>query len=109
MPSWGGGSAVPRWESASQGHRWTRALIIHAAAPLIFAVVSASYFSGFGYLGALTTAAGFLSVVIAMDAIVVALLIQHEFTMFKSILGTWLPFVLIFTSTYVVGRLMGAS
>lgn len=85
-----------------------RALVIHAgAAPVIFALVSAVYFSTFGYSGALATAVGFVAVVIAMDALVVALLIQRKFTMFKSLLGTWLPFALIFAATYLVGRLLG--
>lgn len=85
-----------------------RALIIHAvAAPIIFAVLSAIYFGYFGYTGALATAAGFVAVVIVLDVFVVALLIQREFSMFASVLGTWLPFGLIFASTYLVGRLMG--
>lgn len=86
-----------------------RALVIHAvAAPIIFALVSAIYFTYFGYTSALATAAGFVAIVIVMDVVVVALLIQREFTMFRSVLGTWLPFSLIFTSTYVVGHLIGA-
>jgi hypothetical protein len=85
-----------------------RAVIVHAAAaPAIFALVSGIYFTYFGYSGALGTAAGFLAVVI-MDVFVVALLIQRKFTMFRSVLGTWLPFALIFASTYIVGRLSGA-
>jgi hypothetical protein len=84
-----------------------RALVIHAiAAPLIFALVSAMYFTYFAYTGALATAAGFVAVVIAMDVFVVALLIQREFSMFRSVPGTWLPFALIFASTYAVGRLI---
>jgi hypothetical protein len=84
-----------------------RALVIHAvAAPLIFALVSTVYFSTFGYSNASVTAAGFVGVVIAMDVVVVAGLIQREFTMFTSFVGTWLPFALIFASTYVVGRLV---
>lgn len=85
----------------------TRALIIHAvAAPIIFALVSAIYFTSFGYTGALTTAGGFVAVVIVLDVVVVAMLIQRDFAMFRSIPGTWLPFALIFTSTYLVGRLL---
>lgn len=86
-----------------------RALVIHAiAAPIIFALVSVVYFAFFNFTGALTTAAGFVCIVMLLDVVVVALLIQGEFTMFRSVLGTWLPFVLIFVSTYVVGRLMGS-
>lgn len=66
-----------------------RALVIHAvAAPIIFALISTIYFVYFAYSGALATAVGFLAVVIAMDVVVVALLIQREFTMFRSVLGT---------------------
>lgn len=84
-----------------------RALIIHAvAAPIIFALVSAIYFTSFGYTGALTTAGGFVAVVMVLDVVVVAMLIQREFVMFRSVLGTWLPFALIFASTYAVGRLL---
>jgi len=87
-----------------------RALVVHAAAaPLIFAVVSFSYFGGFGYSGALATAVGFVAVVFVMDMVVVAGLIQHEFTMFSSVLGVWVPFALIFTSTLVVGRAVGGG
>jgi hypothetical protein len=38
-----------------------------------------------------------------MDIIVVALLINKSFEMFKSIIGTWIPFILIFTATYLTG------
>lgn len=86
-----------------------RALIIHAlAAPIIFALVSTIYFALFAYTTPFVTAAAFVSIVIAMDVFVVALLMQHEFTMFKSVLGTWLPFVLIFASTYLVGLLIAS-
>jgi hypothetical protein len=85
-----------------------RALVIHAvAAPIIFALISTIYFVYFGYSGALATAASFVAIVIAMDVFVVALLIQREFTMFRSVLGTWLPFALIFAATYVTGLLTG--
>jgi hypothetical protein len=38
-----------------------------------------------------------------MDVFVVALLIEGSFDMFKSVLGTWLPFLLIFLSTWWTG------
>ena len=81
-----------------------RALVIHAvAAPIIFAAVSAVYFSYFAYSSPFATALGFVAVVIGMDFFVVALLIQRDLAMFKSIPGTWLPFGLIFVATYIVG------
>jgi hypothetical protein len=41
-----------------------------------------------------------------MDFFVVAMLINRSFEMFTSFLGTWLPFTLIFASTYFTGRLI---
>lgn len=81
-----------------------RALAIHAvSAPIIFAAVSAVYFEYFAYSSPLTTALGFVAVVIGMDFFVVALLVRRDLAMFKSVEGTWLPFGLIFLSTYVIG------
>lgn len=81
-----------------------RALVIHAvAAPIIFAIVSVVYFTFFAYSPPLITALGFVAVVIGMDFLVVALLIQRDFAMFRSVLGTWIPFGMIFLSTLIVG------
>ncbi|MGZ4525916.1 MAG: hypothetical protein ACXVX7_05545 [Mycobacterium sp.] len=80
------------------------ALIVHAAAaPLIFVVVSYSYFARFGYTTALQTAAAFVGFVVAMDLVLVALVINRSVEMFSSVLGTWLPFALIFAATYLTG------
>jgi len=79
-------------------------LIIHAiGAPVIFAIISLIYFRKFNYTAPLQTAIVFVSFVILMDFFVVALLIEKSFEMFASILGTWIPFALIFLSTYLVG------
>ena len=40
-----------------------------------------------------------------MPFFVVALLINRSFEMFASLLGTWIPFALIFLSTYLTGLL----
>jgi len=79
-------------------------LIIHAIlAPVFFAVVSLVYFRKFNFTTPLQTAIIFISFVIAMDFFVVAILINKSFEMFTSLLGTWLPFALIFASTYLTG------
>jgi hypothetical protein len=39
-----------------------------------------------------------------MDAFVVAPLLERSYAMFASALGTWIPFALIFGSTYAVGQ-----
>jgi hypothetical protein len=80
------------------------ALIIHAVgAPIVFALISMLYFKRFGYTTPLQTAVSFVAFVILMDFFVVAILIQRSLEMFTSVLGTWIPFVLIFLSTYVTG------
>jgi hypothetical protein len=80
------------------------ALIVHAiGAPIFFAGVSWVYFSKFNYTTPLLTALIFVGFVITVDFFVVALLINKSLEMFTSVLGTWLPFVLIFTSTYLTG------
>lgn len=77
---------------------------IHAvAAPIIFCLVSLIYFRRFDHLSPLMGANTFLVFVIAMDLFVVALIINRSLEMFTSLLGTWIPFGLIFTSTYVTG------
>ena len=80
------------------------ALIIHAiGAPLFFAAVSLIYFNKFNYTTPVQTAAIFVAFVILMDVFVVSLIVLKNFDMFASLLGTWIPFVLIFTATYLVG------
>jgi membrane associated rhomboid family serine protease len=79
-------------------------LIIHAiAAPVIFTCLSLVYFRRSIAWSPLRTAAVFLGVVVVMDVFVVALLVERSFEMFASILGTWLPFLLIFLSTWFTG------
>jgi len=79
-------------------------LIVHAiAAPVIFAALSLAYFRRSGAWPPLRAAIAFLSVVVAMDVFVVAPFIEHSFEMFASVLGTWLPFLLIFVSAWWTG------
>ena len=79
-------------------------LIIHAiAAPIFFAGVSLVYFRKFNYTAPLQTALIFIAFVVGMDFFVVAMVINRSFDMFTSLLGTWIPFALIFISTYLTG------
>ena len=79
-------------------------LIIHAiGAPIIFGAIASIYFRAFNYTTPLQTAIAFVSVVVFMDFFVVALLIEKSFEMFASLLGTWIPWALIFASTYLTG------
>lgn len=83
------------------------ALVIHAiAAPIFFALISLIYFHKFNFTTPLQTATTFVAFVIAMDFFVVALLINRSLDMFASLLGTWIPFVLIFGSTILTGAVV---
>jgi hypothetical protein len=85
-------------------------LIAHAiGAPIFFAIVSLVYFNKFNFTTPLQTATIFIAFVIAMDFFVVAMLINRSFEMFSSLLGTWIPFALIFTSTYLTGLFASRS
>jgi hypothetical protein len=80
------------------------ALIIHAVgAPVFFFLVSRNYFKRFSYTSPIQTASVFVVLVVFMDFFIVALLIQRSLAMFTSLLGTWIPFVLIFLSTHLTG------
>ena len=79
-------------------------LVIHAvAAPIYFAIVSLVYFRYFNYTTPLATALVFLGLTVALDFFVVALLVTKSLDMFRSLLGTWIPFALIFAATYLTG------
>lgn len=81
------------------------AVLLHAAAaPVIFFGISLLYFKKFAYTSPRATAAIFVGFIIAMDVFVVAMLIEKSFAMFASPLGTWIPFALIFSSTWATGR-----
>jgi hypothetical protein len=79
-------------------------LVIHAiGAPIIFATLSFIYFTRFNYTSPLVTALAFLAIVVSLDAFFIAPFVEKSFAMFGSILGTWIPFALIFLSTYSTG------
>ena len=80
------------------------ALLIHAiGAPFVFALVSFIYFKKLNYTTPAITAIIFVAIVILMDFFIVSLIIEKSFDMFLSPIGTWIPFALIFTSTYLTG------
>jgi hypothetical protein len=85
-------------------------LIIHAiGAPIIFGLISLWYFRRFNYTSPLQTAVIFLSIVIIMDAGLVAPVFEGNYDMFKSPIGTWVPFLLIFISIYSTGKLLATG
>jgi len=79
-------------------------LIIHAiGAPIFFGMVALIYFNKFNYTSPLLTSLIFVGFVVLVDFFLVALLINRSLEMFTSLLGTWLPFILIFLSTFLSG------
>jgi len=80
------------------------ALLVHLfAAPLIFALISLSYHKKAPSAHPLPVAAGFTVIVMAMDFFLVAMVIQKSFEMFRSTMGTWVPFGTIFISSWMTG------
>ncbi len=79
-------------------------LIIHLiAGPLAFAILSYIFHKKFNYTAPLITAVIFTFFVIIVDFLLVALVINKSLDMFKSLIGTWIPFILIFILTYIGG------
>ena len=84
------------------------ALIFHVVlAPLFFAGISFNYFQKYHHFSPFKTAAITIFVVVLIDCFLVALVINQSMEMFSSLIGSWIPFVLIFLSSYVTGILVG--
>lgn len=80
-------------------------LLIHAImAPLAFGLLTRLFFRWFPVSSALTVALTMLSVVVGMDALLVAPFLEHSYAMLGSVLGTWVPFASILAASYLVGR-----
>ncbi len=79
-------------------------LRLHAiAAPIFAALVSLAFFARFRAVPPLAAAAFVTAFIIVLDAALVAPVFEKSYAMFGSILGTWLPFLLIFAATYLTG------
>ena len=61
---------------------------------------------GYNNTTPLQTAIIFLLFVVLVDFFIVALLINRSLEMFTSLLGTWIPFGLIFLSTSITGLIV---
>jgi hypothetical protein len=82
-------------------------LIIHAiAVPILFCLISGIYFRFFHYTQPFMTALMFMGFAMVMDAAIIAPFVEKSFVMFQSVLGTWIPFLLIFTSTFLTGKVI---
>jgi hypothetical protein len=82
-------------------------LIIHAiAVPIVFGVLSFLYHHFFHYTRPLHTGLIFMGSAMLLDAAIIAPFAEKSYAMFASLLGTWIPFGLIFLATYWVGLSM---
>ena len=86
------------------------ALWLHAvAAPILFLIVARRYFRARGAREPLSVAGVFTGTVAFLDLVVVAGAIQHSLAMFTSVVGTWVPFALIFGVTWATGEVMSMA
>ena len=77
-----------------------------AVAPMISAVVTTAHEIVAPGFNPLLRAATMTGLVIALDALVVAPLFERSYAMFRSPLGTWLPFAAIFLASWATGALL---
>jgi hypothetical protein len=77
------------------------ALRVHAgAAPIIAGTLAYLYARFFAVTTPLATGLAFVGVVIVMDAGLIAPFVERSWDMFRSPIGTWVPFVLIVLGAY---------
>lgn len=78
---------------------WGHAL----AAPALFGIVAARYFKRNDTFSPVLTASAFVAIVVLLDLGVVAGLALQSLEMFQSFVGVWLPLLLIFAVTLMLG------
>jgi menaquinone-dependent protoporphyrinogen oxidase len=82
------------------------ALTLHVlGVPIVFTAVASRYFHGHGARDPLPAAVGFTVFSILLAALLATFLFG-SFAIFTSIAATWLPFGLVFLSTWLTGLLM---
>ncbi len=80
-------------------------LVVHAiVAPLAFALLTLRHFSHFPKSSPRNVAWSLLGIVVGLDAVLVAPVFERSYDMFRSVLGTWIPFGSILAASYLVGR-----
>ncbi len=85
----------------------TVALIVHGVAvPVFFTAIAWNYFRARGARDPLPTALAWTALVMLLDLVVVAGVIQRSLAMFESVLGTWLPILLILLASWTIGTVM---
>ncbi len=80
-------------------------LVVHAVvAPLAFALLTWHHYTHHPGSSEKGTALVMVSIVVGLDAVLVAPLMERSYAMFRSVLGTWVPFASIFAASYLAGR-----
>ena len=83
------------------------ALGVHlVAAPAIAFLLSIAHARLDPACGAVLRASVVTALIVALDALVVAPFFERSYEMFKSLIGTWIPFALIFIASWAAGLLM---
>ncbi len=75
------------------------------AAPIIASLVAAAHRALAPEFDPLLRAAAITVIVVLLDALVVAPLFERSYAMFRSVIGTWLPFAAIFAAAWAAGAL----
>ncbi len=84
-------------------------LLVHAVvAPLAFGLLTWHHLSAFPESSAGGIALTMTGMVIGLDALVVAPFFEGSYAMFRSVLGTWVPFASIAGASYLVARIAGS-
>ncbi|HTR12567.1 MAG TPA: hypothetical protein VMI72_04725 [Roseiarcus sp.] len=78
------------------------------AAPMFAFLVSAAHNLLAPEFAAATRATAVTGLIVALDALIVAPLFEHSYEMFRSVIGTWLPFPAIFLASWAAGILVPA-
>lgn len=77
-------------------------LYVHLIAAPCFAFLMASVFKyAFPAFDPLLRAEVMTAIIIALDLFVVAPFLERSFAMFKSLIGTWIPFAAIFVASWI--------
>ncbi len=85
----------------------TTALAVHAiVGPLLFTAIAWHYFRARGARESGSTAIIWTATVMLLDLALIAGAVQHSLAIFKSLVGTWLPFGLILMATWITGKVM---
>jgi hypothetical protein len=80
-------------------------LIAHAiVAPVAFGLLTWNHFRRFRDSSPGKVAVFMVGLVVGLDALLVAPVIERSYDMFRSVLGTWIPFASILAASFLVAR-----